>query len=85
VLSTTIRHAFARSSHRAVYSLIGGGLFFAWLVRCGIPWWVALPAGILCFVALFMLAVAALYAYTKLQYPARAEKARAKAKAKAKG
>ena len=73
-----LKHAFARSSHRAVYSLIGGTALFVWMVARGIPWWVAMPAGILGTVAMFMIAVGALYTYTKLQYPARAEKARAK-------
>ncbi len=69
-----LRHAFARSSYRAAYSLFGGAALFAWLVSRGIPWWVALPAGILFTVAVFMVAVGALYTYTKVQYPSRAEK-----------
>jgi membrane protein YdbS with pleckstrin-like domain len=75
-----LRRAFARSSYRAVYSLVGGAALFVWLVVRGIPWWVALPAAILSTVALFMLAVGALYVYAKVHYPVRAEEARAKVK-----
>jgi membrane protein YdbS with pleckstrin-like domain len=71
-----------------MYALIGGAALFVWMVARGIPWWVAMPAGILCVVALFMVAVGALYTYTKVQYPSRAEKAREKVnkgRGKAKG
>lgn len=77
-MSNPLLRTFGRTSFRALYSVVFGVALVLWGMSRGWPWWVAVPAGILVAATVFMALVSALYAYTKLSYPARAEAIRAK-------
>lgn len=77
-MSNPLLRTLGRTSFRAIYSILGGTALAIWGVLRGWPWWVAVPAGILTTVAVFMILISALYAYTKVSYPARAEEIRAR-------
>lgn len=77
-MSNPLLRTLGRTSFRAVYSILGGLALALWGTSRGWPWWVAVPAAILATVAVFMALISALYAYTKVSYPARAEEIRAR-------
>lgn len=77
-MSNPLLRILGRASYRAVYSILGGIALALWGMSRGWPWWVAVPAGILVAATVFVALVSALYAYTKLSYPARAEAIRAR-------
>ncbi|MCX7597512.1 MAG: hypothetical protein N2512_01400 [Armatimonadetes bacterium] len=77
-MSNPFLFTLGRSSFRALYSILGGVALATWGMSRGWPWWVAVPAGILTTAAVFIILLTALYTYTKLHYPARAEAIRAR-------
>jgi zinc transporter ZupT len=78
MLSRILLRAVARSRRRGLVAAVAGAVVGLALTRAGWPWWAALPAGLLSMVVAFVSVVTVLYAYTKRNYPRRAEEVKAR-------